>query len=128
MKIKVVLLLMLAAPFWSACKKDRLEGADEKYVGTWRWVGYDGRGQRDPGYNRRLVILKKGKYKYSSEEKKLGHGIITWNGKYYQFLNRELFGDDDLDEQKISRYQGDTIHISRAPCYDCGSEIFVKEK
>jgi hypothetical protein len=133
MKIKVMFTIVLLTALFSACKRDRLEGDDLKYAGTWRWIGttgglFGGGDVREAGYNRKLEIFKKGKYKISSDNKKLGHGILTKDGEYYKFLNRELRGSDELHEEKIVEYFGDTIFIATALCCDQVFEIYVKEK
>jgi len=115
-----------------ACKKEKLTGDDKSIAGTWKWIystgGLFGGVPKDESYHRTLIIKEKGKYQYFNNDKKLGHGILIKNNGYYEFLNREVIGNDDISGQKIIRHFGDTLIISRAICCDHFDFVYVKEK
>lgn len=113
-----------------ACKKDKLESDDKKLIGTWvcqyTYGGLWG-GGTDTDNGRKIEIREKGKYKYCSGSKTLGHGTLVKDNGYYKFNCTKLLSKDDLNGLKILKYHGDTLDIGVAYCCDTYVSVYTKQ-
>lgn len=129
----LLFIALVSVLLFTACKKEKLTGENEKLIGNWTSIMTHGETggcgtfiEHPENPNFELILEAKGKYKLFQEGERIEKGkLIKVDGNITFKSNQN---SETLDGRSILKFNVDTLHIDRNLCDDAYVYTMIKDQ